>query len=119
MRTVPTFEMFKKLFVKASGRIEARFYDIYGNISLEEAYKLYYQEISEMFCLKDKIRAFENYLIANNVQCTQSNISESRYYFYNGMKYRFSGHVYPTGSMTNDYCIDFAANPELINNVNL
>ena len=67
----------------------------------------------------DKIRDFENFLIAQGCKRENSNISESRYYIYNGVKYRFSGHIYPTGSMTNELLkvVDLAADPELIDNI--
>lgn len=102
-----------------AGRPERRFIERYGNVSFEEAYPVYISEISKMFDRSDKIKAFEAYLIAKGVRATQSNISESRYYYYNGVKYRFSGHIYPTGSMTDNTIetVDFAADPHLIDTI--
>lgn len=118
MKTVPSFEMFKKTMTKYNGKTERRFFDIYGNVSFEEAYQVYFKNISQMFSTADKINSFENLLRSLGVVETQSNVSESRYYNYNGMKYRFSSHIHPTGSMTSDNCIDLAANPEMIHNIN-
>lgn len=117
MATIPTFDQFKKTFTNGAGRPERRFIQQYGNVSFEEAYPLYVQRITEMFSTHEKIDAFEKFLRSQGVEQKQSNISESRYYYYNGMKYRFSSHVYPTGSMTSEYCIDFAADPELIHTI--
>lgn len=119
MKNIPTFEQFKKTFTNGVGKPERRFIEQYGNISFEQAYPLYVQRINTMLSTQDKIEQFEKHLRSLGLQDKQSNISESRYYFYNGIKYRFSNHVYPTGSMTSDYCVDFAANPELINTINL
>jgi len=67
-----------------------------------------------------KIKRFENFLIEKGARCENSNISESRYYYYDGKKYRFSAHVYPTGSMTNEMLgvVDLAADTYLIDNIN-
>lgn len=117
MKSVPTFEQFKKTFTNSVGRPERRFFEQYGQVSFEEAYPKYISMVMQMFSTGDKISAFENFLRSQGVEEKQSNISESRYYYYNGMKYRFSNHVYPTGSMTSDTCIDFAANPELVHQI--
>ena len=68
---------------------------------------------------RNKINLFEKHLISINAQRTDSKVSESRYYSINGNKYRFSGHIYPTGSMTDLEMgiYDFAANPELIDQI--
>lgn len=61
---------------------------------------------------KQRIEAFEQYLIDNDVKCSWSNndkhgcLSNSRYYSYKGITYRFSDHVHPSGSMTNIYRYD-------------
>lgn len=117
MKNLPSFEQFTKTMTNSKGLPERRFIAQYGNVSFEEAYPVYLSFIMDMFSTADKITAFENHLIALGLASTNSNISESRYYSYNGIKYRFSNHVYPTGSMTSDSCVDFAANPELINNI--
>lgn len=109
--------MFKKQNTNGVGKRERRFIDTYGDVTFDEAYPVYVAKIQGFFNLQDKIDKFENYLISIGVNCTQSNISESRYYFWNGIKYRFSSHVYPTGSMTSDICVDFAADKHLINSI--
>lgn len=114
---IPSLEQFKKTFSKANGKPESRFFAKYGNVSFEEAYPLYVESIISMFNTSDKISAFEKFLINKGINAINSNISESRYYRYNGIKYRFSSHIYPTGSMTNETCVDFAANPELIHKI--
>jgi UV DNA damage repair endonuclease len=117
MATIPTFEQFKKTFTNGVGRPEKRFIEQYGNVSFEDAYPLYVTRITKMFSTSDKIDSFEKLLNTLGLQCVQSILSESRYYHYNGIKYRFSSHIYPTGSMTSDTCVDFAANPELIHTI--
>jgi len=117
MATIPTFEQFKKTFTNRAGKPERRFIEQYGNVSFEDAYPLYVERITAMFSTSEKIEAFEKFLRSLGLEEKQSNISESRYYHYNGMKYRFSNHIYPTGSMTSDFCIDFAADPELIHTI--
>lgn len=118
---LPTFEQFRKTFTNGVGRKERRFIEKFGDVSFEEAYPVYIEGIKALFGNDKKIEDFERYLISKGVQRIQSGKSESRYYYYNGVKYRFSSHIYPTGSMTElggaCKCIDFAANPELINTV--
>lgn len=91
----------------------------YGNVSFEEAFEVHLSNVASFVSLNDKITKFEKFLIANDAKVTHSNVSESRYYLYNGIKYRFSGHVYPTGSMTDKILgiVDLSADPELINEV--
>lgn len=95
----------------------------FGNISVIEAYAQFKAEHDARMAkyeeLKNKIANFEKYLISQNAKCVQSNKSESRYYTYNGKKYRFSAHVYPTGSMTNELLgvVDLCADKELINEI--
>lgn len=66
-----------------------------------------------------KIEAFEKYLKSVGANENQSSKSESRYYSLNGVAYRFSGHIHPSGSMTNFVMnkIDLAAEPHLIDNI--
>lgn len=117
MATIPTFEQFKKIFTNGAGKPERRFIEQYGNVSFEDAYPVYVERITSMFSTSEKIEAFEKFLRSLGLEEKQSNISESRYYNYNGMKYRFSNHIYPTGSMTSEFCIDFAADPQLIHTI--
>ena len=124
-------ETIKKRFISSNTKMRkdgsirtlASFREKYGDMSLDDAFELFYAEVTGFLSLKDKIKEFENFL-RNEVaegRCVyqESRISESRYYRWNGTKYRFSSHVYPTGSMTDEVMrvVDFAANPELINNV--
>jgi len=114
---IPTFENFCKTFTNGRGRKESRFIDAYGDVSFEKAYPIYVAEITERLTQAEKIKAFENYLLSLGVEEIKSSVSESRYYNYRGVKYRFSSHVYPTGSMTNENTIDFAADPQLIETI--
>lgn len=121
MTTKRLFELFVLNNTKGREGVNpnANYIRMYGNISFEEAFEVYLSNVASFLSLKDKITKFEKFLISNNAKVTYSNISESRYYFYNGVKYRFSDHVYPTGSMTNKILsvVDLAADPELIDEV--
>ena len=71
-----------------------------------------------------KLHRFEQFLHDHATHIQQSNISRSTYYQYKGTEYRFSDHVYPTGSMTQrnyeggGYSkIDFAADQYLIDDI--
>jgi hypothetical protein len=114
---IPTFDMFRKTFTNGAGRPERRFIEMYGKVSFENAYPVYVSEIISSCELSVKISKFEKHLLSIGIEPVLSNISESRYYNHNGMKYRFSNHVYPTGSMTSDNCMDFGADKHLINNI--
>lgn len=121
MTTERLFELFKKNNTKQRDGVtpNADFFRKYGNeATFESAFEVYMKSISEFTARYEKINKFEEFLISEGAQHQQSRISESRYYNYKGMKYRFSGHIYPTGSMTNDFTIDLAAEPELIDNIN-
>jgi hypothetical protein len=113
---VPKFEIFRKQNTNGVGKKERKYIEIYGDIPFERAYEVYVSEIITYKKRIEKIQKFEDFLIVNKINKVESNISESRYYNYNGMKYRFSSHIYPTGSMTNNNCIDFCADPHLIDN---
>lgn len=115
---VPSFEIFCKQNTNGVGNKERKYIEIYGDVDFETSYKIYVSEIITHIKRVEKIQEFENFLIENNASEVKSNISESRYYNYNGMKYRFSSHIYPTGSMTNDNCIDLCADPYLIDTIN-
>lgn len=92
----------------------------FGNISVIEAYAQFKADHDARMAkyeeLANKISEFEKFLTDKNARCEQSKISESRYYYYNGKKYRFSNHIYPTGSMTNELLgiVDLCADIELI-----
>ena len=121
MTTAKLLHLFKGNNTKNTDRINvnADFKAKYGDISLEEAfYSHYLPKINKYAERRKKIDAFEDYLISIEAPCQESKVSESRYYQFQGMKYRFSSHVYPTGSMTNDFTIDLCAEPELIDSIN-
>ena len=92
----------------------------FGNMPIMQAFAQFKAEhdarMKKYNELANKIANFEQYLISQNAKCVQSNKSESRYYTYNGKKYRFSAHVYPTGSITNELLgvVDLCADKELI-----
>lgn len=92
----------------------------FGNLPIMQAYAQFKAEhdtrMAKYEGLERKISAFEKFLTDKNARCVQSNKSESRYYYYNGKKYRFSAHVYPTGSITNELLgvVDLCADKELI-----
>lgn len=120
-----TYEQFLNNYVivnekKGTCRIKSDFYRDYEGMTMPQAYEVYVSRVNESLSLKSRIQKFESFLRENNYQETQSNISESRYYHYNGIKVRFSTHIYPTGTMTQQYLdgrysvIDLAADPELI-----
>lgn len=121
MTTEKLYECFVKNNTKSRDGVtpNANFKRTYGDVSFEEAFEVYLKEVSYYIGLREKIDEFENYLQREGTRMEKSNISESRYYYYKGIKYRFSSHVYPTGSMTNDILgvVDLAADPELINDV--
>lgn len=101
-------------------RKNANYRRTFGNMSVLYAYAQFKSEhdlrMTEYNKLINKIHAFENFLIERNARFTQSQQSESRYYYFNGKKYRFSNHVYPTGTMTNELLgvVDLCADKEII-----
>ncbi|WP_277099122.1 hypothetical protein [Coprobacter secundus] len=119
MTTQELFKLFCKNNTNGAGRKERRYIETYGDVPFEEAFPVYLKDINSFSELKNKIENFERFLEKEGCPKTQSNVSESRYYYYKGVKYRFSSHVYPTGSMTNDILgvVDLAADPELINDI--
>lgn len=125
-------ETLKERFIKnnttvrkdGSVRMLKCFREKYGEMSVDDAFELFYSELERLNTLHDKVDAFERFLYNEYLEgrCTrqQSNISESRYYTWNSVKYRFSRHYYPTGSMTADFglkIVDLCANPELIETI--
>ena len=116
------YELFKLGNTKRRDGItpNASFFRKYGNVTFEEAFEVYLREINSFMELRKKIDEFESFLIGSGCKRIDSGVSESRYYYYNSIKYRFSSHVYPTGSMTNNVMgvVDLAADPELIENIN-
>jgi hypothetical protein len=119
MKAIITLDQFAKQVTRNMDgiKVNSAFKARYGSISILEAYNIRLQELSVIYGYFSKIEEFEKFLINSNVNVVNSNVSESRYYFYNGIKYRFSNHVYPTGSMTSDFCVDLCADPHLIENV--
>lgn len=121
MTTQQLYELFVKNNTKSRDGINpnADFKRKYGEVSFEEAFEVYLAEVNHYVGLRKKIDAFEKFLQKEGVKRIQSASSESRYYHYNGIKYRFSSHIYPTGSMTDDIMgvVDLAADPELIDKI--
>lgn len=121
MTTQKLYELFIKNNTKGRDCVtpNANFKRTYGEISFKEAFEIYLTQINSYLSLKKRIEEFEHFLQAERAKRIQSGISESRYYHYKGIKYRFSSHVYPTGSMTDKTMgvIDLAADPELINEI--
>lgn len=115
-----TFERFAKQNTKSQNGVDVNgaFIAKFGKITLKEAFIIEHKRLSLIFGYFDKINLFEDFLINSDIKSVESNVSESRYYFYNGVKYRFSNHIYPTGSMTSDLCVDLCADPFLIENIN-
>lgn len=104
-------------------KTNAAFFHKFGNMPIMQAYSIFKTEYEERGTesarLHDKVNKFERYLISQNARCVQSNKSESRYYYYKCKKYRFSSHIYPTGSMTNDLLgvVDLCADKCLIDEI--
>ena len=121
MTTERLFEIFVKQNTKNRDGVNpsAGFYRQYGHVSFEEAFEVYLSHMNSVLEIRNKVRDFENFLISSGCPCEQSKVSESRYYYWNGCKFRFSSHIYPTGSMTNRTLgvYDLAAEPELINEI--
>lgn len=100
-----TFNQFLSLYVivnenKGICRIKADFFTKYPAESLTQAYESYKKDVNKYLTRKEKINQFEQFLIDSGHMAKNSNISESRYYYYDGIEYRFSSHSHPTGSMT-------------------
>ena len=122
-----TLHTFKLTYTKTVGKQghektkkNTKYRRTFGNMPVMQAYAQFKAErdarMERYEKLEKKIANFEKYLISQNARFTQSSKSESRYYTYNGKKYRFSNHVYPTGSMTNELLgvVDLCADKELI-----
>jgi len=127
INTIPTYlkDAFVKGFtVEGKGQsLNAHGRKSFGDVDVDAAWQIQQNRYWEIKGVAAKIRAFESYLIATGANRVQSQQSESRYYYYEGVKYRFSAHYYPTGSMTsngsNGGCkvVDLCADPHLINDV--
>lgn len=122
--TTMTREEDYKLFVKQNtnrrnGKILKCYKEKYGDMPMEEAFEQHYQSICEYEKLIEKVDKLETYLLNQEIRPVYSNISESRYYHFKGLKLRFSSHVYPTGSMTDRLMnvYDLCAEPNLIDEV--
>lgn len=120
MTTNELYKLFCKQFTNNAGRKERRYIEQYGDIPFEEAFPIYLENINAFIGRKKRIEKFENFLKKKGCKRVDSKQSESRYYYFENKKYRFSGHIYPTGSMTDLKMgiIDLAADPELIDNIN-
>ena len=91
----------------------------YGDVSIETAFQQFKEERMVAVRRYRKLQEFEKFLHNNAQRITQSSQSLSTYYQYNGVEYRFSNHIYPTGSMTNSdgSKIDLAADIHLIDKI--
>jgi hypothetical protein len=96
----------------------------FPNMTLEEAREAFVKaerpRLERLNELIWKVEMFERWLqLCQGVEPVQSNVSESRYYYFDGYKYRISHHVYPTGSMTDETLkvVDLCADKELIDEV--
>lgn len=125
-RTMITFEQFVRQNTKSNERgcrILSSFFERFPKMTMSQAYQSEVERWNEIKTRSERVSKFEAFLQQQGCQEVQSNISESRYYFYKGVKYRFSAHIYPTGSMTKRYedgsyaIVDFAADPEIINQI--
>lgn len=79
----------------------------YGDITVEDAWSNHeLPRLIKIDAEHNKIEALKKFFhaekLAGRAKMQQSNQSESEYYKWNGWEFRFSGHRYPTGSMTND-----------------
>ncbi|ETD21449.1 MULTISPECIES: hypothetical protein [Prevotellaceae] len=120
--------LFKQRYTKTVGKNfklkkNRAYRDAFGNMPVLTALAVFVKEqeslSNELKRLREKVNAFEAFLIEQNVRCIHSSKSESRYYYYNHVKYRFSSHIYPTGSMTNKVLgiVDLCADRHLIDEV--
>ena len=109
-------------------RIQAGMRDKYGTRDIDEAFNKWKSDerarLRTIHERNEKIHRFEQFLHDHAERIQQSNISRSTYYQYKGTEYRFSNHVYPTGSMTQrnydgkGYSkVDFAADMDLIDEI--
>lgn len=101
-----------------NGATNRRFFYTYGEITFEDAWQIKLSEVLKRDEREEKINAFEQFLKDNGAKVNYSNVSSSRYYNWGMKTYRFSTHIHPTGTMTTEDKIDFAANPELIDEIN-
>lgn len=119
-----TREQHLKLFIsrytnRNTGKVLASFREQYGNATLEEAFESWYKETILFKELVERVNKLERWLLRNGFTPVNSNISESRYYHINGLKLRFSSHIYPTGSMTDKMLkvYDLCADKHLVDDV--
>jgi len=120
-------ESFERGFVHekrdGSRRLLAAARERYGTNDMDEAFEKYKQEHLELHRQHEKIRSLEKFLRENATQISKSRQSQSTYYYYKGTTYRFSDHVYPTGSMTRRWPdgtfdkVDLTVEPYLIDEV--
>ena len=115
MKRQQHLQIFVQNNTKSNGSKSKSFIERYGDVSFEEAFEIYYKGVQEIEEAQLKLRKFEDFLIKEGAEMVQSSKSESRYYFYNGVKYRFSSHRYPTDSKLCYF--DFGYDCLLINEV--
>jgi len=119
MTRMMTLEQFTKRYTNGIGKPEWMYKRDYGNIPFEEGYKIYVEKMTITVTRWERIEELEVWLRSNGIDHNQSNISESRYYSYNGWEFRFSGHIHPSGSMTTENKFDFAADAHLIDRIEI
>lgn len=129
-QTDTTMKKMIKAFASKQSQKAGDFYWWFANIynattarenqmSSSMMYQMYFDYVSVAIENFKKCERFENFLITNGANVSQSNVSESRYYRWQGYTWRFSSHVYPTGSMTDDILckIDLAADVRFLNQI--
>ena len=114
---------YKLGYLRPNGKPNVRAREEFGGLEGEDLHqavvKNEIERITTLAKRQKRIDAFEDYLKSIGANANQSSKSESRYYNLNGITYRFSGHIHPSGSMTNFDMnkIDLAAEPHLIDNI--
>ena len=114
---------YRNSYIRPNGKPNVRAREEFGGLEGEDLHqavvKNEIERITTLAKRQKRIDAFEDYLKSIGANVNQSSKSESRYYNLNGVTYRFSGHIHPSGSMTNFDMnkIDLAAEPHLIDNI--
>lgn len=79
----------------------------FGEISIDAAWEIEQKRLDDLKKQLEQKRLlhefFRNEARAGRAKLQCSRVSESEYYRWNGHEFRFSGHRYPTGSMTNEF----------------
>jgi hypothetical protein len=102
----PSFDTFCKLNLNSFDRADWNFRKKYGNVDFETAYELYLSEMMFKARCNERIEEFKNFLISGGYPVSYSHLSNSVYFTYNSIKYRFSDHAHPLGSLSYTTTID-------------